>query len=307
MSTYSVNASLALAFLLSLLASAGVASADNSIRSQTAEVDGLNVHYLSAGEGPPLILLHGYAQTSRMWKPLMAQLSNKFSIIAPDLPAIGDSEIPAEGTDVKGAAVRIHALAHALGMGRASVVGHDIGLMVAYAYAAQFPADVEKLALVDAFLPGVPGWEIAYNDPGLWHFRFNGPTPAALVRGRERIYLDYYWNEFAADPARSIPEADRESYAAAYARPGRMEASWAYFASWPELARDFARLSQTRLEMPVLSLGGERSMGALLASQTKLVAANVTVVILPGAGHWVMEERPRETSEALARFLLAAP
>jgi len=238
-----------------------------------------------------------------MWRPLIPRLAAKFRVLAPDLPAISDSGVPAEGADMKGSARRIHGLARSLGIERAMVVGHDIGLMVAYAYAAQFPADVQKLALMDAFLPGVVGWETAYNDPHLWHFRFNGATPAALVRGRERMYFDYYWNEFAADSARSIPEADRKSYTAAYARRGRLQASWAYFASWPVLAKEFAELSKTRLGMPLLSLGGEKSMGGLLAEQSKLVASNVTVVIVPGAGHWIMEERPEQTAEALVNFL----
>jgi len=183
------------------------------------------------------------------------------------------------------------------------VVGHDIGLMVAYAYAAQFPAEVSRLALLDAFLPGVAGWEIAYDDPHLWHFRFSGATPEALVHGRERIYFDYFWNGFAADAKHSVPQADRRAYVAAYARDGRMRAGWAYFASWPDTAGQFARLANNRLKMPLLTLGGEKSMGTLLARQGKLVADDVTSVVLPGTGHWVMEERPTETRRALLEFL----
>src|SRR6516165_3362863 len=204
------------------------------VASRTAAVDGLTLQYLTAGHGPGLVLLHGYTQTSRMWTPVIPRLAEKFTVIAPDLPGIGDSGIPAEGLDMKSAAFRIHALARSLGVGDARVVGHDIGLMVAYAYAAQFPAEVDKLAVMDAFLPGVDGWEAVYNDPGIWHFRFNGPTAEALVRGRERTYFDHFWNDFAADSARSIPEADRNAYAAAYARPGRMRAGWAYFAAFQQ-------------------------------------------------------------------------
>ena len=172
-----------------------------------------------------MILLHGYAETSLMWKPIIPVLAERFTVIAPDLPGIGDSSIPADGLDMTTAAVRIHALAVSLGIHNAEVVGHDIGLMVAYAYAAKFPAEVKKLVLMDAFLPGVEGWESVYNNPGIWHFRFNGPTPEALVEGRERIYFEHFWNDFAADKTRSIPEANRELYAAAYARPGRMRAA----------------------------------------------------------------------------------
>ena len=273
------------------------------IESRSAELDGVKLQYLTAGHGPAVILLHGYAETSRMWRPLIPRLAEKFTVIAPDLPGIGDSGIPADGLDMKSAAARIHALARSLGVERARVVGHDIGLMVAYAYAAQFPAEVEKLVLMDAFLPGVAGGQAIYDDPGLWHFRFHGPTPEALVKGRERTYFEHYWNDFAADRTRSIPEADRAAYTAAYARPGRMRAGWAYFASFPKTAKDFEALSRTRLTMPVLSIGGAKANGAALAEQAKLVGSDVKTIVLENAGHWLMEERPRETMDALLEFL----
>jgi len=276
---------------------------DQTIASRTATIDGAKLHYLTAGRGTPLILLHGYAETSLMWRPIIPVLATRFMVIAPDLPGIGDSDIPASGLDMKNAAVRIHDLARSLGVQKGEVVGHDIGLMVAYAYAAQFPAEVTKLVLMDAFLPGVAGWEAIYNNPGIWHFRFNGPTPEALVQGRERIYFDYFWNDLAADKNRSLPEADRIAYVAAYSRPGRMHAGWAYFVSFQQAAKDFAHLSQTKLTMPVLSIGGDKSLGEALGEQTKLVATNVTVVVLKNAGHWVLEESPKETTDALVKFL----
>jgi pimeloyl-ACP methyl ester carboxylesterase len=282
---------------------ARAAAPDTTIFSRTAEVAGSKLHYLMAGHGPVVILLHGYAETSLMWRPIIPRLAESFTVIAPDLPGIGDSDIPADGLDMKAAAVRIHALARSLGIQKARVVGHDIGLMVAYAYAAQFPGETEKLALMDAFLPGVPGWEAIYNNPGIWHFRFNGPTPEKLVEGRERIYFEHFWNDFAADKTHSIPEADRKAYAAAYSRPGRMRAGWAYFVSFQQAARDFAVLAATKLPLPVLALGGEKANGEALGQQAKLVASDVTVVIVKNSGHWVMEEQPRETMEALARFL----
>ena len=295
---------LGLMFLSGSIATAAHAGAsDNTPASRSEEVDGVKLHYLTAGHGPPLILLHGYAETSRMWRPIMPGLADRFLVIAPDLPGIGDSAIPPDGLDMKAAAMRIHALARSLGVAKARVVGHDIGLMVAYAYAAQYPAEVEKLVLMDAFLPGVGPWEAVYNDPGLWHFRFNGPTPEALVQGRERIYFEHFWNDFAADKTRSIPEADRKAYTEAYARPGRMRAGWAYFVSFRQAAKDFAQLSLTRLTMPVLVIGGEKALGEVLGQQAKLVASDVTVVVLKDTGHWVMEERPKETADALRNFL----
>jgi pimeloyl-ACP methyl ester carboxylesterase len=273
------------------------------IASRTAEIGGAKLHYLTAGQGTPLILLHGYAETSLMWKPIIPALAQRFTVIAPDLPGIGDSDIPADGLNMKRAAIRIHDLARSLGVEHAAVVGHDIGLMVAYAYAAQFAADVTKLVLMDAFLPGVPGWEAIYNNPAIWHFRFNGPTPEALVRGREDIYFAYFWNDLAADRNRSIPEADRKAYLVAYSRPGRMHAAWDYFVSFPQAAKDFAQLAQTRLTMPVLTIGGDKSLGEPLGQQARLVATDVTIVVLRDTGHWVLEERPRETTEALEKFL----
>ena len=275
----------------------------SAIISHHAELEGGKLHYMTAGRGPAVILIHGYTQTSRMWRPFIPVLAEKFTVIAPDLPGIGDSEIPADGLDMKTAAIRIHALAKSLGIQKARVVGHDIGLMVAYAYAAQFPAETEKLAVMDAFLLGVAGWEDVYNNPGIWHFRFNGPTPEALVRGRERIYFDYFWNDFAADKTHSIPESNRVAYAAAYALPGRMRAGWAYFVSFQRAAEDFAQLSQTKLTMPVLAIGGEKANGELLGQQMKIVASDATMVVLKGCGHWVLEEKPKETMEALLKFL----
>jgi pimeloyl-ACP methyl ester carboxylesterase len=276
---------------------------DQTIFSRTAKIDGVNLHYLTAGHGTPVILLHGYAETSRMWRPIIPALATRFTVIAPDLPGIGDSDIPADGLDMKSAAVRIHNLAKSLGVQKAEVVGHDIGLMVAYAYAAQFPADVTKLVLMDAFLPGVEGWEPIYDSPDIWHFRFNGPTPEALVQGRERTYFAYFWNDLAADKNHSIPQADREAYIAAYSRPGRMHAGWAYFVSFLQAAKDFSQLSQTKLTIPVLTIGGDKSLGEALGQQAKLVATDVTVVVLKNTGHWVLEEQPKETTEALEKFL----
>jgi len=277
------------------------------ISVRTAVAGGVKLQYLVAGHGPTVLLLHGYAETSRMWRPLFPRLTSNFTVIAPDLPGIGGSAIPSDGLDMVNAATRIHDLVKQLGLGKAAVVGHDIGLMVAYAYAAQFPADVDQLVLMDAFLPGVDGWEAIYNDPGIWHFRFNGPTPEALVRGRERTYFEHFWNDMAADKKRSLSKADRQAYAAAYARPGRMRAAWAYFVSFQQAAKDFARFSQTKLTMPVLSIGGEKANGAALGQQVQLVATNAKSVTLPDTGHWLMEESPQATMDTIVRFLTGAP
>lgn len=291
-------------FALLFAAGANVTRAeDKAIDSQTELVNGVKLHYLKAGHGPAVILLHGYTQTSRMWRPIMPLLAEKFTVIAPDLPGIGDSEIPKKGLDMKSAAISIHGLVKSLGIEKARVVGHDIGLMVADAYAAQFPAETEKLVVMDAFLPGVAGWEDVYNNPGIWHFRFNGATPESLVRGREKTYFDYFWNEFAAEKTHSLPEADRVAYVAAYSRPGRMHAGWEYFVSFQQAAKDFAELSKMKLTMPVLAIGGEKANGVVLGEQMKIVATNATMIVLKDCGHWVLEEKPKETTAALINFL----
>ena len=294
---------LAFGGIVAIAATPNARGAEADIASRSKNINGVELHYLTAGHGPTVILLHGYTQTSRMWRPIIPLLAGKFTVIAPDLPGIGDSDIPKDGLDMKDAAIRIHALAKSLHVEKARVVGHDIGLMVAYAYAAMYPSEVEKLVVMDAFLPGVEGWEPYYNNPDLWHFRFHGPTPEALVAGREKIYFAYFWNDLAADKTRSVPLADRQAYVAAYSRPGRMRAAWAYFAAWPQTAHDFAELAKTKLTMPVLSIAGEKASAATLNAQMKLVATDVTVVVLEGTGHWLMEERPKETMEALMNFL----
>lgn len=292
-----------LAFLGSLLGTSLAGAKGTGVTSHTLEVNGTKIQYLAAGEGPPLILLHGYTQTSHMWEPIIPELAKKFRVIAPDLPGIGGSSIPEGGMDMKAAAVLIHGLAQSLGISKARLVGHDIGLMVAYAYAAMYPAETEKLAVMDAFLPGVEGGDAIYNNPAMWHFRFSGPTPEALVKGRERVYFEHYWNNFAADKNHSIPEVDRQIYTEAYSRSGRIRAGWAYFISFPQTAKDFTQLSQTKLTMPILSIGGERSLGTALGEQMKRVGTDVTVIVLKNTGHWVLEENFPATSEALLKFL----
>jgi pimeloyl-ACP methyl ester carboxylesterase len=272
-------------------------------KTKSVAVDGGTVNITIGGSGPPVLLLHGYAETARMWKPLAKALAPNFTVIAADLPGIGDSSIPKSGIDMKSSAERIHAAVKSLGYNKVRVVGHDIGLMVAYAYAAMYPQEVEKLVLMDAFVPGVAGWEAIYNNPDIWHFRFYGATPEALVKGRERIFFEHFWNDFAADKTRSIPEAERRAYTQAYARPGRMAAGFAYFKVFPQTAVEFAALAKAKLPMPLLTIGGEKSLGEALGAQAKLISPDPTVIVLQNAGHWILEEKPDETIAALTKFL----
>ncbi len=273
-----------------------------AIESRFATVNGVKLHYLAAGTGDPVILLHGYAQTSHMWRPLMAELAKSHSVIAPDLRGFGGSDKPAQGYEKKALAQDIHGLAASLGLRRVKVAGHDIGLMVAYAYAAQFPEEIERIALMDAFLPGVGEWQTVWLLRDLWHFHFYGEVPLKLVEGRERIYLEHFWNDFAADRTRSVPEADRRLYAEAYAQPGAMPAGFEVFRAFERDAPDFAGFARNKLKAPMLVLTGEKASGEFLIQQARLVADDVEGVVIKGAGHWLMEEAPGQVIPKLLAF-----
>jgi pimeloyl-ACP methyl ester carboxylesterase len=274
-----------------------------TIESRFTEINGLRMHYLQAGKaGSPVILLHGYAQNSHMWRPLMAELGKTHRVIAPDLRGFGDTTKAETGYDKKTMAQDVHALARQLGIDKAGIVGHDIGLMVAYAYAAQYPAEVDRIALLDAFIPGVGDTTNLFLLKDLWHFHFYGPTPLALVKGRERIYFEHFWNDFAANPKKSVSEADRRFYAGKYAQPGAMKAGMEVFRAFDQDARDNAEFAKTKLAMPMLVLGGEKSGGDFLISQGRLVATNVDGVIITGSGHWLIDEAPRQVIPRLVAF-----
>jgi len=268
-----------------------------------AEVNGVRLHYFIGGKGSPVVLLHGYAQTSHMWLPIMPLLAQRHTVIVPDLRGAGGSGKPESGYDKKNMAVDIHELISSLGFDRVSIVGHDIGLMVAYAYAAQFPQATERVVLMDAFLPGIGNWKDVWLMRDLWHFHFYGDVPLALVKGRERTYFEHFWNDFAADPKHSIPEVDRRIYAKAYAQPGGMRAGFEYFRNFERDAQDFAKLSATPLPMPVLVLTGEKASGNFLIEQARLVALDVRGKVVPGSGHWLMEEAPQTVIPAIIDFI----
>jgi pimeloyl-ACP methyl ester carboxylesterase len=238
-----------------------------------------------------------------MWLPLMAELAKDHTVIAPDLRGAGGSDKPEGGYEKTQLARDIHGLAEVLGLQHIALAGHDIGLMVAYAYAAQYPSNVERLVLLDAFLPGIGNWKDVWLLRDLWHFHFTGEVPLKLVAGRERTYFEHFWNDFAADRDHSIPEKDRQFYAASYAQPGGMQAGFGYFATFEKDAADFAKLSQTKLSMPLLVLTGERASGSFLIDQGRLVASDVRGQIIRGSGHWLMEEAPQEVVPQLVSFL----
>jgi pimeloyl-ACP methyl ester carboxylesterase len=294
----------ALAGLLGVIAAtAPAAAAPVAIASRTAEANGVRLHYLFAGKGEPVLLLHGYAQTSHMWRPLIAELAKTHTVIAPDLRGFGGSAKPEAGYDKKTLAQDVHALVQSLGFRKVAVVGHDIGLMVAYAYAAQYPEEADRVVLMDAFLPGVGDWTKVWLLRDLWHFHFYGKTPLALVKGRERTYFEHFWNDFAADEKHSVSEKDRQFYAKQYAQPGGMRAGFEVFRAFEQDGRDFAAFAGTTLHMPMLVLSGEKAGGRFLIDQGRLVNDNVEGFIVKGSGHWLIDEAPDQVIPKLLEFL----
>lgn len=294
---------LALTFAI-LPAHAGPSPWPASFKSQTIPANGADIYVRVGGSGPAVVLIHGFGDTGDMWSPLAAALARDHRVVVPDLRGLGLSSKPEGGYDKKNQAADIRAVLDQLGIDQADIVGHDIGTMVAYAYAARYPGKTSKLIVMDAPVPGVPPWEQIVRLPALWHFDFGGKDALRLVAGRERIYLDRFWNDFAGDPAK-VDEATRQHYARLYARPGAMKAAFAQFQSIRQDAVDNADAIKTRLAMPVLAIGGEKSFGNNEAIVMRNAATNVTELVVPGSGHWLMEEAPAATIEAVTSFLKA--
>jgi pimeloyl-ACP methyl ester carboxylesterase len=267
--------------------------------------NGVTIHVRSGGNGPAVVLLHGYGETGDMWVPLALDLARDHAVIVPDLRGMGLSTKPGGGFDKKTQAGDVAGVMTALGVRQADVVAHDIGNMVAFQFAAQHPDRVRRLVLIDAPVPGVGPWDEILKNPLLWHFRFGGPDMERLVAGRERIYLDRFWNEFSASPDR-FSEASRQHYAALYALPGAMHSGFAQFAAFDQDAidnRDFLARGG-RLKMPILALGGEKSFGPTMATVMRAAGDDVTQGIVPDSGHWIMEENPRATIKLVRDFLM---
>ena len=254
------------------------------------------------GSGPSVVLLHGYAENSDSWAPLAENLAPDYTVIVPDLRGIGRSSIPTGGYDKKTQARDIRAVVTALGQDKTAVVAHDIGNMVAYAYAVLYPDKVNCLVVMDAPIPGIEPWKEILLNPGVWHFNFHGPDAERLVQGRERIYFDRIWNDFTADPGKP-DEATRNFFAASYSRPGGMRAGFAQFAAFAQDAGDNKAFQKTNLTMPVLAVGGEKSFGSTQAAIMRNIATNVTEAVVPASGHWLLEERPDYTVDLIRKFL----
>ncbi len=296
-------AGLVLALATTLAAHAQIKPFPDGFRKMDIPTNGTTLHVRVGGQGPAVVLLHGYGDTGDMWVPLAAALARDHTVVVPDLRGMGLSSRPNAAYDKKTQGQDIAGVLDALKIRNVDVVAHDIGNMVGYAFVAQNRERVGRVVLMDAPLPGVGPWDEITKSPLLWHFRFGGPDMERLVAGRERIYLDRFWNEFSARPA-NFPEAARVHYAALYARPGAMHAGFAQFAAFDQDAIDNqAFVAQGKLQMPVLAVGGEKSFGAQMAAVTRFAASNVTALVIPGSGHWLMEEQPAATVKGILDFL----
>jgi pimeloyl-ACP methyl ester carboxylesterase len=289
------------------VASAQVAVAQpalpSTFKAQTVHSPaGADIVVRSGGTGPVVVLIHGYAETSDSWAPLATELVKSYTVVVPDLRGIGSSSRPAGGYDKKTQAADIRAVITTLGFDRTFIISHDIGVMVAYAYASLYPDKVERLVVMDAPLPGIAPWDDIVKDHKLWHFSFWGPDEERLVQGRERIYLDRIWNDFSASPSQP-DEATRKFYAAQYAKPGAMRSGFAHFKAFSQDAEDNRTFQRTKLAMPVLAVGAEKSFGATEAVVMRNVAVNVREAVVPNSGHWLMEESPAYTVALIRDYL----
>jgi len=272
-------------------------------RTDDVSTNGTTIHVRHGGSGPAVVLLHGYGETGDMWVAMAAELARNHTVVVPDLRGMGLSAKPAGGFDKKTQAGDVAGVLDALKIKQVDVVAHDIGNMVAWQFAEQHPERLRKIVLTDAPVPGVGPWEEILKNPLLWHFRFGGPDMERLVAGRERIYLDRFWNEFSADPAHFV-ETARQHYAALYALPGAMHSGFAQFAAFDQDAIDNrAFLAHDKLHAPMLALGGEKSFGLKMADVMREGATDVSADVVPGSGHWIMEENPQATVKLVRNFL----
>jgi pimeloyl-ACP methyl ester carboxylesterase len=274
-----------------------------TFETREIETNGVTIHTRFGGQGPAVVLLHGFGTTGDMWAPLAAAFVVEHTVIVPDLRGLGLSSKPSGGYDKKTQSRDIADVMDALRVPRADFVTHDIGNMVGYAFAAGYPDRVSRFVPIDAPLPGIGPWGKIVQDPRLWQFGFGGPDMERLVAGRERIYLDRFWNDFSLDP-KHFDESKRRHYATLYTLPGAIRAGFAQFAAFGQDATDNkAYLAKGKLTMPVLAIGGEAAFGAMMATVMRFAATDVQEAIVPNSGHWIMEENPSATIRLVAAFL----
>jgi pimeloyl-ACP methyl ester carboxylesterase len=298
-----IAAVIAFAFSTVGIATAAVTPYPAAFKSQTIATNGTKLFVRVGGKGPSVVLLHGFGDSSDMWEPIAAKLVKTHTVIVPDLRGMGLSEHPETGYSKKNQAADIAGVMDALHVDKAELVTHDIGNMVGYALVAGYPGRITKWAVIDAPLPGVGTWAAQLSNPKTWHFNFHGPDEERLVAGRERIYLDRFWNELSDDP-KKIDEATRVHYAKLYARPHAIHDAFEQFKAFPQDGIDNqAFLAKGKLTIPILALGGEKSYGAHMKTELEYVATNVKGDIVPDSGHWIMEENPAATTKLVLDFI----
>ncbi|WP_109808992.1 alpha/beta fold hydrolase [Sphingosinithalassobacter portus] len=299
------STAVAVALFAATPAAAQVIPFPASFHTQEVAANGTILHVRVGGTGPAVLVIHGYGESGDMWSPLAADLARDHMVIVPDLRGMGLSARASDGFTKQNQAADMAGLLDRLGIEKVDIVAHDIGNMVAYAFAMLHPDRVRKLVVIDAPVPGIGPWDEILKNPLLWHFRFGGPDMERLVAGRERIYLDRFWNDFSADPSR-FNEGARRHYAMLYARPGAMHAGFSQFAAFDQDAIDNRALLAERgkLHMPVLALGGEKSFGPMMATAMRATADNVEEGVIPDSGHWIMEENPAATTQMIRSFLV---
>jgi pimeloyl-ACP methyl ester carboxylesterase len=296
-------AAVSVGLFLSASALAAIQPFPASFGTENVITNGTQIYVRVGGAGPAVVLLHGYGETGDMWAPLAAELVRDHFVIVPDLRGLGLSSRPAGGYDKKTQAEDVAGVLDSLKVDKVDLVTHDIGNMVGYAFAAQHPERVKKFVVIDAPLPGIGPWDDIVRSHALWHFSFYGPDAERLVKGRERIYLDRFWNEFSADP-KKFDEASRKHYAKLYAAAGAMHAGFEQFKAFDQDAADNkAFIAKGMLTMPVLAIGGEKSFGPMMGTVMRAAATNVQTAVVPNSGHWVMEENPAATIKLIVDFL----
>lgn len=274
-----------------------------NFKHQTTHVNGVNIHYVIGGKGELLVLVHGFGQNWYMWNRILPELSKHFTVIAPDLRGVGESDKPATGYDKKTMANDIHELVKKLGYNNINLAGHDIGLMVAYAYAAQFPTEVKKVALMDALLPGIePVWS-QVSASAWWFGFFSWPASGSIVSGKEREFLTNFW-PMVGHVQNPFTKEETDEFIRAYAVKGAVAGSFRWFGAFPQDGKDNVEFAKQKLTMPLLAMGGEYFAAAFLKDHSGLVATQVTEVKIAGSGHWVVQENTAQVQEALLDFFL---
>ena len=271
------------------------------VEHHAAFVNGVKIHYVRAGSGPALILLHGWPQTWYMWRKVIPRLAERFTVIAPDLRGFGQSSKPLDGYDKRTVAEDIHQLAEALGFAQVSLVGHDVGGPTAYAFACAHREQVRALVILDVAIT-IDEREQAEYFKRLFHLSFHAQPDiaVALVSGRERTYLTHFYRDCYNPGAFSLEDIDE--YVAAFSAPGAMRASMAHYGAIPIDLIHNQENARTKLEMPVLALGGAMSFGAGTKKSLEAVASDVRGGVIEGCAHWVAEEQPERLLDALFEF-----